>query len=74
MAQVFVNGGTGYLGRALIQALLDRGHSVRALVRPGSESRVPARCEVVVGDALDASTFANKLKRDDVFVHLLRIA
>ncbi|HEX5135208.1 MAG TPA: NmrA family NAD(P)-binding protein, partial [Thermoanaerobaculia bacterium] len=34
---VFVAGGTGYIGRPLVAALLARGHGVRALVRPGSE-------------------------------------
>ena len=38
---VFITGGTGYLGRPLIAQLLARGHQVRALVRPGSESKVP---------------------------------
>ena len=39
---VFVTGGTGYLGRPLIRELLIRGHTVRALVRPGSEKKLPA--------------------------------
>jgi uncharacterized protein YbjT (DUF2867 family) len=52
---VFVNGGSGYLGRPLIAELLGRGHRVRALVRPGSEHRIPAGAEVVVGNALDAT-------------------
>jgi uncharacterized protein YbjT (DUF2867 family) len=38
--QVFVTGGTGYLGGALLPALLARGHRVRALVRPGSEAKL----------------------------------
>lgn len=38
---VFVTGGTGYLGTPLIRALVKRGHSVRALVRPGSEKKLP---------------------------------
>jgi len=33
--QVLVAGATGYLGRHLVRALKARGHSVRALVRPG---------------------------------------
>ena len=42
---VFVTGGTGYLGRPLIRELLTRCHTVRALVRPGSEKKLadPAR-------------------------------
>jgi uncharacterized protein YbjT (DUF2867 family) len=32
---VLVTGGSGYIGTRLIAALLSRGHSVRALVRPG---------------------------------------
>src|SRR5260221_8425787 len=39
---VFVTGGTGYIGTPLIRALVERGHSVRALVRPGSEKKLPA--------------------------------
>jgi len=51
---VFVTGGTVYLGRPLIEALLGRGHTVRALARPGSAARLPAGATAVVGDALEA--------------------
>ena len=49
---VFITGGTGYLGSRLIPRLVARGHAVRALVRPGSEGKLPAGCEAVAGDAL----------------------
>jgi NAD(P)H-binding len=49
---VFVAGGTGYLGRPLIERLLKRGHEVRALVRAGSERRLPVGCQVIEGNAL----------------------
>ncbi len=66
---VFVTGGTGYLGRPLIQALLARGHAVKALVRAGSERRLPPGASAVPGDALDAATFA--VPAQSTFVHLV---
>jgi uncharacterized protein YbjT (DUF2867 family) len=68
---VFVTGGTGYIGGRLIPALLNRGHRVRALVRSGSEHRLPSGCGVVVGDALDRRTFATRVARADTLVHLV---
>ena len=38
---VFVTGGTGSIGRPLVAELFRRGHSVRALARPGSGGRLP---------------------------------
>jgi uncharacterized protein YbjT (DUF2867 family) len=69
--QVFVTGGTGYLGRPLIQELCSRGHTVRALVRPGSEARLPRGAEPVTGDALVAESFASRIAPADTLVHLV---
>lgn len=68
---VFISGGTGYLGQPLISCLRERGHTVRALVRVGSERKVPAGCDVVFGDALDAGTFADAVAPADTLVHLV---
>ena len=68
---VFITGATGYLGRALIPVLLARGHGVCALARAGSEARVPAGARVVIGDALDASSFATRIAPADTLVHLV---
>ena len=68
---VFVTGGTGYLGRAMTGALLIRRHSVRALTRPASLDRVPAGAAPVVGDALDSATFADALLTTTTLVHLV---
>ena len=70
---VFITGGTGYVGRALIPRLLERGHSVRALVRRGSEIRLPRGCAPVIGNALDASSFAESVPPSDTFVQLVGV-
>lgn len=74
MRQIFITGGTGYVGRPLISRLLARGHKVRALVRQGSESRLPAGCHPIVGDALDASSFAAQMSPADTFVQLVGVS
>jgi uncharacterized protein YbjT (DUF2867 family) len=71
---VFVAGGTGYMGRRLIPRLLDRGHEVRALVRPGSEKKLPSGCTAVLGNALDGSSYANQIAPADTFVQLVGVA
>ncbi len=70
---VFLTGSTGYMGQRLILLLLERGHRVRALVRAGSEKKLPAGCEPVVGDALDAASYAGKVAPADAFVHLVGV-
>ncbi|HEX2078766.1 MAG TPA: NAD(P)H-binding protein [Longimicrobium sp.] len=68
---VFVTGGTGYLGARLIGALLDRGHRVRGLARPHSAQRLPPGCGLAEGDALDADSYAGLVPPSDTLVHLV---
>ena len=70
---VFITGGTGYLGRALIPLLVSRGHEVRALVRRGSEAKLPEGCEAVAGDPLDESSFAGRVAPSETFVQLVGV-
>jgi uncharacterized protein YbjT (DUF2867 family) len=69
--RVFVSGGTGYIGRALIEGLFHRGHEIRALVRAGSEKKLPAQVTSISGNPLVASTFARAISPYDTFVHLV---
>ena len=55
----------------MIERLLARGHSVRALVRQRSRSDLPPGAECVVGDALEAGTFREAVHPADTFVHLV---
>lgn len=71
---VFVTGGTGYIGRPLIRELVALGHSVRALVRTGSEKKLPAGCEPILGNALDASSYADRVTPCHTFVQLVGVS
>ena len=71
---VFITGGTGYMGQRLIPRLLARGHEVRALVRPGSEKKLPGGCTTILGDTLDGSTYAGQVSPADTFVQMVGAA
>src|SRR5947209_12287285 len=74
MANVFVTGASGFMGSRLSAELLRRGHSVSGLVRAGSESKLAAGCEAVIGDALDSAAWCERVKGCDTFVHLVGVA
>jgi uncharacterized protein YbjT (DUF2867 family) len=50
---ILVTGATGHVGRQVVNQLVQRGASVRALVRDLSKANFPAGVDVVQGDLLD---------------------
>lgn len=72
--QVFITGGTGYLGRRLIPLLTQRGYSVRALTRKGSEHKLPASCTAVISDPFDAGSFVRAMEHGSTFIQLLGVS
>lgn len=71
---VFIAGGTGYIGTRLISELSHRGHLVRALVRPGSERKLPTAAQAITGDALHGLSYASQVPPSDTFVHLVGVS
>lgn len=61
------------MGSDLIPVLLERGHRVRALVRPSSKAKLAVGCEVVSGDPLDANSYRNLVRPADTFIHLVGV-
>ena len=74
MATIFITGGTGYMGSRLIRILLSKHFLVRALVRNGSEGKLPPGTVPVIGDAFSSSSFSKSIPHDAVFVQLLGVA
>src|SRR3954454_8371118 len=74
MKQIFITGGTGYMGSRLIKMLLEKGYKVKALVRNGSESRLPKECDYVIANAFDPESFSKEISEGSVFIQLLGVA
>lgn len=72
--RVFIAGGTGYIGSRLIPLLLERGHDVRALVRPASRHKLPKHCFAVIGNALDGDSYADHVEGCDTFLQMVGVA
>ncbi len=71
---VFITGATGYMGRRLSAELQRRGQQVTALVRKGSEAKAPPGCPMVIGDALSAASYRDRVPQGCTFVHLVGVA
>jgi dTDP-L-rhamnose 4-epimerase len=75
--RVLITGGAGFIGSHLADALLARGHEVRALdnldpqVHPGSQrpAYLDERVELLVGDVRDHRAVADALEGVDHVVH-----
>src|SRR5882762_2402784 len=73
MRSVFVTGGTGFMGRGLIMELVRRKYAVQALVRHGSEHKLPHGCKVIPGDALDKNSVVLQIPPAETFVRLIGV-
>ena len=73
--RVLVTGATGFVGREVVQELLQRGYAVRALVRKGSEKKLRDEqgVEIFPGDCLLPETVAPAVAGCDAVIHLVGI-
>ncbi len=76
MTRVLVTGGTGFIGRALLARLLQRGDRVRCLLRGARRDRTrpdllrPQDVEYMAGDVLDPASLERALADVQVVYHL----
>jgi len=75
MQRVFVTGGTGFVGKHVVRALLARGFLVRCLVRPGSEGDLRGfeSIDRVPGDVLHPEGLVASVKGCSAIAHLVGI-
>jgi uncharacterized protein YbjT (DUF2867 family) len=71
--RIFITGGTGYMGCTVIPQLVERCHDVRALVRKGSEGKLPSVAGHVTGDPLRMDSYTDKVRPADTFLHLIGV-
>lgn len=72
--EIFISGGTGYIGKRLVKKLLQRGHAVTVLVRKGSEHKVPAGANTVTADPFTPDAFSDHIAAGSTFIQLLGVA
>src|SRR5712691_5880015 len=69
--RIFLTGATGYIGAAVLDALVRGGHVVTALVRTKEKARRVAKrgAQPVLGDLADPESFRAAADAQDGYVH-----
>ena len=73
MERVCITGGTGYIGSRLIPRLLAAGSAVSVLARPESQANLPLGCEPIPGNALDATSYVDRVYAGSTFIQLVGV-
>src|SRR5438105_91789 len=69
--RIFLTGATGYIGAAVLDALVRGGHTVTALVRNSERARRVAKRggHPVIGDLADSESYRGAAEAQDGYVH-----
>ncbi|MCI2431395.1 NAD-dependent epimerase/dehydratase family protein [Candidatus Acetothermia bacterium] len=70
MAQIFLTGATGFVGRHLLPALVQAKHSVRCLARTTANAESLQNCSVYIGDLLQPQLWESAVMGADMVIHL----
>ncbi|MFP4061580.1 MAG: NAD(P)H-binding protein [Halochromatium sp.] len=73
--KIGIVGGTGFVGNYIIDALLQAGHELRVLTRPGSEHKLnaDANCTAVPGDVANEQHLRDCLAGTEAAIYLIGI-
>jgi len=69
--RIFLTGATGYIGSAVLDALVRAGHDVTALVRTNEKAKGVARrgARPVIGNLAEPDSFASAAEAQDGYIH-----
>ncbi|WAH35156.1 complex I NDUFA9 subunit family protein [Alicyclobacillus dauci] len=71
---VFVTGGTGYVGQPIVRQLVEKGHHVTLLTRSEHRSDGLPKCvEIVIGDVFDDTALKLGMNQAEAVIHLVGI-
>jgi len=72
--KVFIAGATGYVGRQIVRDLIKAGHSVSAIVRKGSEGKLPEEVQgkitIITGDVQASVSYRAALDGCEAVINL----
>ncbi|MDE1888749.1 MAG: complex I NDUFA9 subunit family protein [Planctomycetota bacterium] len=74
--KIFLTGSTGFVGRQILQDLIDNNYQVKCLIRQGSEHKIAnykRDADIVHGDITDANSLHGKLEGCDAVINLVGI-
>ncbi|MDA8165251.1 MAG: TIGR01777 family oxidoreductase, partial [Desulfobacteraceae bacterium] len=67
---IFMTGGTGFLGTALVKALLGQGHAVTVLSRSAVRGPLPAEVRLVTGNPVEEGAWQEAVPAHEAVVNL----
>src|SRR3954451_23191352 len=69
--RIFLTGATGYVGAAVLDALVRAGHEVTALVRNNEKARAVGKrgAHPVIGSLADLESFRGSAEAQDGYIH-----
>ena len=73
--KIGIIGGTGFVGSYIIDALLEAGHELRVLMRPGSEHKLTSHpsCTAIPGDVANETDILDCLSGTEAVIYLIGI-
>jgi NADH dehydrogenase len=70
MAQIFLTGGSGFIGRFVLDQLVDSGHEIRMLVHRSRPAPLHPSCRIINGDLLEPDGYVAELRGVDAVLHM----